>query len=215
VSTPASRIALLPIVRCERLFGAGGDSRIVGERACRSRFNGRGRRRRRQRPPWRGGTLSAGQAVRIAYDGIIQLVVLRVRDSGVDGCRRRPRCTTRSIRAQNAIDLWAAGALLARGAVLIEVHQAARPTGGADDVLVERFTETRLVKPFVNEAAWRVVDRALALQGGAGYLNGLRLARVERGGRASAFMRPLGANRAHELRRPRRAWARSEPVLTA
>jgi alkylation response protein AidB-like acyl-CoA dehydrogenase len=43
------------------------------------------------------------------------------------------------------------------------------------------------------------VDRALALAGGAGYLNGSPLARAYRDVKAGSFMRPLGATRAYEL----------------
>ena len=48
-------------------------------------------------------------------------------------------------------------------------------------------------------AAVRVVDRALALSGGAGYRNGHPLARAYRDVRAGAFMHPLGTNRAYDL----------------
>ena len=53
-------------------------------------------------------------------------------------------------------------------------------------------------KTFVGETAVRVVDRALALSGGAGYVNGSSLARAYRDVRALPFMHPLGANRAYD-----------------
>lgn len=42
------------------------------------------------------------------------------------------------------------------------------------------------------------MDRALALSGGAGYLNRSPLAKAWRDARAGAFMHPLGANRAYD-----------------
>jgi L-evernosamine nitrososynthase len=49
-----------------------------------------------------------------------------------------------------------------------------------------------------HEAAAPVVDRALALSGGAGYVNGSPLARAYRDVSAGSFMHPLGANRAYD-----------------
>ena len=49
------------------------------------------------------------------------------------------------------------------------------------------------------EAAVRVVDRALALSGGAGYMSRHPLSRAYRDVRAGAFMHPLGGNRAYEF----------------
>ncbi len=112
----------------------------------------------------------------------------------------REDARTKMLAAENAIDLSAARATLARGASLVDAHYAAHPAeDGPGDVLVELFTETQLAKAFVNEASLRIVDRALALSGGAGYLNGSPLARAYRDVRAGAFMHPLGANRAYEL----------------
>ena len=71
--------------------------------------------------------------------------------------------------------------------------------GGPTPALLHRtWTAPYLSKAFVNEAAGRVVDRALALSGGAGYLNGSTLGRAYRDVRAGSFMHPLGANRAYD-----------------
>jgi alkylation response protein AidB-like acyl-CoA dehydrogenase len=101
--------------------------------------------------------------------------------------------------ADNAVDLAAARSILSRAAALIDEHWAANPAsdGDADD-LRALFAEAQAAKAFVNEAAARVVDRALALSGGAGYVDGSRLARAYRDVRAGSFMHPLGANRAYD-----------------
>jgi alkylation response protein AidB-like acyl-CoA dehydrogenase len=104
----------------------------------------------------------------------------------------------RMLVAESVIDLAAGRAAIARAAMLIDDHHAANPTGpGADDEIVALFAEGQAAKTFVSDAATRVVDRALALSGGAGYLNGSPLARAYRDVRAGAFMHPLGANRAY------------------
>jgi alkylation response protein AidB-like acyl-CoA dehydrogenase len=104
----------------------------------------------------------------------------------------------RMLVAESAIDLAAARAAIARAAELIDEHHAANPTRpGTDDEIVALFAEGQAAKTFVNDAATRIVDRALALSGGAGYLNGSPLARAYRDVRAGAFMHPLGANRAY------------------
>ena len=106
-----------------------------------------------------------------------------------------PRSTCRPSRAA-----------IARAATLIDDHHAANPaTTAADDEITALFAEGQAAKTFVNEAATRVVDRALALSGGAGYLNGSPLARAYRDVRAGAFMHPLGANRAYGFLARRRA----------
>jgi alkylation response protein AidB-like acyl-CoA dehydrogenase len=101
--------------------------------------------------------------------------------------------------AANAIDLAASRGVLSRAATLIDEHRAANPgsDGGAEE-LGALFAEAQAAKAFVNEAAASVVDRALALSGGAGYLSGSPLARAYRDVRAGSFMHPLGANRAYD-----------------
>jgi alkylation response protein AidB-like acyl-CoA dehydrogenase len=50
----------------------------------------------------------------------------------------------------------------------------------------------------VNAAGVRIADRAIAMAGGAGFMNKAPLARYYRDARAGAFMHPLGANTALE-----------------
>ena len=102
--------------------------------------------------------------------------------------------------AENAIELSACRAVLDRAADLIDEQHAAYPASdGSDDELTVLFAEAQAAKAFVGQTAPRIVDRALSLSGGAGYLNGSPLARAYRDVRAGAFMHPLGDNRAYEL----------------
>jgi alkylation response protein AidB-like acyl-CoA dehydrogenase len=105
----------------------------------------------------------------------------------------------RMLVADTAIDLAAARGVLSRAAALIDDHRAANPASdGSADELGALFAESQAAKAFVNEAAARIVDRALALSGGAGYVNGSPLARAYRDVKAGTFMHPLGANRAYD-----------------
>ena len=112
--------------------------------------------------------------------------------AATDAASRRgePDARTRMLIAENVIDIGACRATLARSAALVD---------DPDPDVVVLFAETQATKAFVNEAAARIVDRALAISGGAGYLNGHPLARAYRDVRAGAFMHPLGSNRAYEL----------------
>jgi alkylation response protein AidB-like acyl-CoA dehydrogenase len=101
--------------------------------------------------------------------------------------------------ADSAIDLAAARAVLSRSAALIDAHREANPdSDGTPDELGALFAEAQAAKAFVGEAATRIVDRALALSGGRGYVNGSPLARAYRDVKAGSFMHPLGANRAYD-----------------
>jgi alkylation response protein AidB-like acyl-CoA dehydrogenase len=112
--------------------------------------------------------------------------------AATDAAQRRgsAEARTRMLIAENVIDLGACRATLSRAATLVD---------DSDADVVALFAETQAAKAFVNEASARIVDRALAISGGAGYLNGHPLARAYRDVRAGSFMHPLGANRAYEL----------------
>jgi alkylation response protein AidB-like acyl-CoA dehydrogenase len=105
----------------------------------------------------------------------------------------------RMLVADSAVDLAAARGVLSRAGALIDDHRAANPASdGSAEELGALFAEAQAAKAFVNEAAARIVDRALALSGGAGYVNGSPLARAYRDVKAGSFMHPLGANRAYD-----------------
>jgi L-evernosamine nitrososynthase len=110
--------------------------------------------------------------------------------AGALAARGEPDAHARTLLAQNVVELGACRATLSRSATLVDDH---------DQDVVALFAETQAAKTFVNEGCVRIVDRALALSGGAGYLNGHPLARAYRDVRAGGFMHPLGANRAYEL----------------
>ena len=100
--------------------------------------------------------------------------------------------------AEATVELSASRAAIARAAGLIDDHHAAHPAEiGDEHDITALFAEGQAAKTYVTDACTRVVDRALALSGGAGYLNGSPLARAYRDVRAGAFMHPLGANRAY------------------
>ena len=112
--------------------------------------------------------------------------------------RVRDDALSNMLVAESAIDFAAARGILARAASLVDEHHAAHPADdGTDGEVIGVFSEGQAAKAFVVDAATRVVDRALALSGGAGYLNGSPLARAYRDVRAGAFMHPLGANRVY------------------
>jgi alkylation response protein AidB-like acyl-CoA dehydrogenase len=101
--------------------------------------------------------------------------------------------------ADNAIDLSASRGVLSRAATLIDEHHAANPSSdGTAEELTALFAEAQAAKAFVNEAAARIVNRALALSGGAGYINTSPLARAYRDVKAGSLMHPLAANRAYD-----------------
>src|SRR5262249_52782442 len=140
------------------------------------------------------GLFHASSSLGIAEsaDAVARRVVTRLGDA-VDS-------RTLMLAAENAIDLATCRAALERSATLVDDHFSGHPTDdGTPAELTALFTETQTTKTLLNERAQRIVDRALALSGGAGYVNGSLLARAYRDARAGAFMHPLGANRAYEL----------------
>ena len=113
-------------------------------------------------------------------------------EHALQSARRADDARSRALVAESAMDLSAARGTLSRAATLVEQQADGRP-------VATLFAETQAAKTFTNDAACRVVDRALSVTGGAGYMSGHPLARAYRDVRAGAFMHPLGANRAYDL----------------
>jgi alkylation response protein AidB-like acyl-CoA dehydrogenase len=120
------------------------------------------------------------------------------RRQGRDG-ERSIRATTIQLAAENALDLGAARAMFARALSLIDEHYATHPTGyGSLEGVQAIFAEAQAAKAFANQAAVRIVDRAMTIVGGGAFMNAHPLSRLYRDARAGAFMHPLGANLAFE-----------------
>jgi alkylation response protein AidB-like acyl-CoA dehydrogenase len=139
-----------------------------------------------------GGLFHAAVSLGIA-EGAHDLVVGRITGRGAVDSR------TRTLVAENVVDLAAARAVFSRAAQLLDDHFRSTRPDEAGSTITALFAEAQKAKVFVTEAAVRAADRALAVSGGAGYLNGSPLARACRDVRAAAFMNPLGAGRAYEF----------------
>ncbi|HEU4841573.1 MAG TPA: acyl-CoA dehydrogenase family protein [Ilumatobacteraceae bacterium] len=101
--------------------------------------------------------------------------------------------------AENVVDLASMRAVFDRAGRLIDEYHATHPTGEAPMAAAQAvYGEVQAAKTHINEAGSRVVDRALALSGGAGFMAAHPLAKAWRDARAGAFMHPLGANRAYD-----------------
>ena len=112
----------------------------------------------------------------------------------------RESATNLMLASQNSLDLSAMRAIFERAGRVIDGFYAEHPTDdGTPGEIAAAFAEVQAAKAFINEASVRVVDRALTLSGGAGYMNKHPLSRFYRDVRAGAFMHPLGANRAYEF----------------
>jgi alkylation response protein AidB-like acyl-CoA dehydrogenase len=140
--------------------------------------------------------LAAGLFHTSAALGIAEAAHTRV--AGRLGRSADPDPHARMVAAESLVELSACRAVFSRAATLIDEHHERHPTSrGTAEELTRLFAEAQSAKLFVGQTAASIVDRALALSGGAGYLNGSPLARAYRDVRAVPFMHPLGSNRAY------------------
>ena len=121
------------------------------------------------------------------------------RDRGGGGVGRGDRAGQARASPMRGRGCWSPRTRSSSARAARSLSRAAMLVDAGDEDLVTLFAEAQAAKAFVNEAAARIVDRALAASGGAGYLNGHPLARAYRDVRAGSFMHPLGANRAYDF----------------
>ena len=119
------------------------------------------------------------------------VAVERLRGRGIsDG-------STRSLVADNEVDLHSARAALARAGIVLDEHdEEFQGRRAGDDHVLAVFGEVQAAKAVVSAAAMRIVDRSLLLSGGAGFRAGSPLARAVGDVRALMFMNPLNTTRA-------------------
>lgn len=99
--------------------------------------------------------------------------------------------------AESSVELYGMRSAFDRAAALVDEIDELDPVGQASmEEWTGWYAEVQAAKAIVCDGGVRVVDRALALSGGAGYFTTHPLSRAYRDVRAGAFMHPLGANRA-------------------
>jgi alkylation response protein AidB-like acyl-CoA dehydrogenase len=106
--------------------------------------------------------------------------------------------------AENEIDLAACRAMLSRAAQTLDDYyvEVDASTAGPEDTTRRAFQMIKngaIVKNFVMQTAVVIVDRALTLYGGGGFVADSTLARLYRDVRAGPFMQPWATNQAIEL----------------
>jgi alkylation response protein AidB-like acyl-CoA dehydrogenase len=150
--------------------------------------------------------LAAGPMHASASLGIAEAAVALVtelvcsRPKGRNGQRLVDRPMIQMLAAENAVDLSAMRAAFGRAGMLIDRFYAEHPLLPAPlSEVLPLFTEVQSAKAFVHSAAIRIVDRALTMSGGAGYMNKHPLSRLYRDVRAGPFMNPLSATSAYEF----------------
>jgi alkylation response protein AidB-like acyl-CoA dehydrogenase len=101
--------------------------------------------------------------------------------------------------AEMAIDLETCRAVVERAGRLVDEQLFERPPEEVGmDELHELTAAFQCAKVVANRKAIEVVDRALTISGGAGYLTASPLSRLYRDVRAGPFMQPFSPNEAYE-----------------
>ena len=158
---------------------------------------------------WTESDLEVGSAGNIGLVGVFLGIAEAAQDIVVEMVRTRrkaPSDRTLAERipiqqsiAESEIDLAACRAILARNGIAQDEYFGEHERGETDlDDMHALVKDFQCAKWFVNRKAIDIVDRALTLSGGAGYLSKSPLSRMYRDVRAGPFMQPLSPNEAFE-----------------
>ena len=143
--------------------------------------------------PLIGASLGIAEAAR---DYIIELA--RTRKQKIYDKTLAERPVTQMQVAEIEVGLTAARSSLSRIALAFDEFLAREdaPEEEETDELIKEWQATKLV---VNRAAVDIVDRALTISGGSGYMSSSPLSRLYRDVRAGPFMQPYSPNEAPEF----------------
>jgi alkylation response protein AidB-like acyl-CoA dehydrogenase len=158
---------------------------------------------------WTSVAIASGSAGNAAFVAVSLGIAEAARGHVVELARKRRRApsnrtlaerpSTQSAVAQIEIDLAACRALLERTSTgwdrYVSEHLEVEPDPEALHVLMK---ELQCTKAFVNRKAIEIVDLAMTVSGGAGYLSSSPLSRMYRDARAGPFMQPFSPNEAFE-----------------
>ncbi|MDP9332639.1 MAG: acyl-CoA/acyl-ACP dehydrogenase [Actinomycetota bacterium] len=133
-----------------------------------------------------------------AREQVVEMV--KTRTKAPSGRPLAERHGVQHLVAEIDVDLATIRALLERTTTLIdEVVCDGSTTDATLDLLHEVNHQFQCAKLVVNRKAIDIVDRALTLSGGFGYMTASPLARLYRDVRAGPFMQPYSPNEAHEF----------------
>jgi alkylation response protein AidB-like acyl-CoA dehydrogenase len=132
-----------------------------------------------------------------AHQAAIDTVAVRGKQPGPTPLREWG--PAQSAVAESEVELSAMRGALDRATAMIDALFAARfPADPPEAELHALMKECQAAKLIVNKGAVSVVDRALAISGGSGYLAKSPLSRLYRDVRAGGFMSPFGELEARE-----------------
>ena len=148
-----------------------------------------------------GGNLGLVAAFLGIAEGARDLTIemVKTRRKGPNDRALAERYAIQHTIAEMEIDLAACRAMVARSGLAIDAFFAEHGAGDAPfEELHELNKDFQCTKWFVNRKAIEIVDRALTVSGGAGYLSKNRLSQLYRDVRAGPFMQPFSPNEAFE-----------------